>query len=278
MAESRLKPSVVLLCHEDDPLDVEGLSAWLATSMRLVGVVAIRSSWKRSWRAVRRQFRRTGFTGLIDVLAFRLYYRMFLAAGDAAWTRGEITRLQRIYPGRPDQAAQLQVTDPNDREVRTFLEALRPDLVIARCKVLLRPEIFDIARAGTFALHPGICPEYRNAHGCFWALVHRDRSRVGMTVLKIDRGVDTGAVFLHASCACDEVRDTHITIQHRVVTESLDAIADVLEGVARGRATPLRTDGRASAVWGQPTLSAYLRWKRAARRERQHAAHLTAVP
>src|SRR5436309_328007 len=27
---------------------------------------------------------------------------------------------------------------------------------------------------GTFVLHTGICPEYRNAHGCFWALARSE--------------------------------------------------------------------------------------------------------
>ncbi len=60
----------------------------------------------------------------------------------------------------------------------TFIERLRPDIAIARCKVILKRAIFEVPRAGTFVLHPGICPEYRNAHGCFWALARRDlRSR-----------------------------------------------------------------------------------------------------
>ena len=44
-------------------------------------------------------------------------------------------------------------------------------------------------------MHPGICPEYRNAHGCFWALANRDLNKVGMTLLRIDKGVDTGPTF-----------------------------------------------------------------------------------
>src|SRR5207245_10871947 len=59
-----------------------------------------------------------------------------------------------------------------------------PDVMIARCKVLLRREIFDLPPHGTFVLHPGICPEYRNSHGCFWALSRRDLGRVGMSLLR----------------------------------------------------------------------------------------------
>jgi hypothetical protein len=39
-----------------------------------------------------------------------------------------------------------------------------------------------------------------------------------------------------------------------------------LTQLARGRCDPISTAGRQSAVWGQPRLSAYLAWKRRARR------------
>ena len=71
--------------------------------------------------------------------------------------------------------------------------------------MILKRTIFEIPRAGTFVLHPGICPEYRNAHGCFWALANRDLDRVGMTLLRVDAGIDTGPVYLHGTCDFDEV-------------------------------------------------------------------------
>src|SRR5438132_1590035 len=111
----------------------------------------------------------------------------------------------------------LVAPNPNAPEVRDFLRGLDPDLVIARCKFILRPDIFTIARAGTWVLHPGICPEYRNAHGCFWALVNRDLDRVGMTLLRVDEGVDTGPIFLQATYKFDEHRESHIVIQYPTV-------------------------------------------------------------
>ena len=133
----------------------------------------------------------------------------------------------------------------------------------------LKPAIFELARKGTFVLHPGICPEYRNAHGCFWALANRDLSRVGMTLLRVDTGVDTGPIYLQATCVIDEAHESHIVIQYRVVLDNLDAIGRTLVSIGRGEEqTPLQTTGRRSATWGQPRLSDYLRWKRTARRSR----------
>jgi len=272
-------PSVVLICHEEDALDCEGLASWLANTMDLRGLIVIRRDGRRLLRAARREIRRVGWLRFADVAAWRLYARLFLSGADRAWKTAELARLRARYPVDLDQVPRVVVDSPNGERAREFLARLEPDLVLARCKLILKRAIFSIPRAGTFVLHPGICPEYRNAHGCFWALVNRDLERVGMTLLRIDEGIDTGPVYLHASYPFDERRESHLVIQYRVVLENLDLIGRRLLALARGHEVPpVATDGRASAVWGQPRMTEYLRWKWIARRSRRNANGLVAVP
>ena len=114
-------------------------------------------------------------------------------------------------------------------------------------------------------MQPGMCPEYRNAHGCFWALANDDINKVAMTLLKIDRGVDTGPTYGYFTYNFDEVHETHNMIQARTVLDNLDAIAAKLEQVHLGTAETVDTSGRESDTWGQPWLTKYFRWKRMAR-------------
>lgn len=272
-------PTVVLICHDQSLLDREALAAWLASRLKLAGLIIIRDGHGRLLRTARREIRRVGFLRFLDVVAFRLFARLRLARQDAAWETRTVAEFQQRYPVQLDEVPRIVVSSPNSDEARHFLERVRPDVVIARCKFILKPEMLQLPRAGTFVLHPGICPEYRNAHGCFWALVNRDLDRVGMTLLRADAGIDTGPVYLHASCRFDEVRESHVVIQHRVVFENLDAIERILLSVCRGDVVPtIPTEGRRSATWGQPRLIEYLRWKRAARRKaRLHdAGHIAA--
>jgi len=242
--------------------------------MRLAGLLVIRDGSRRRWQAARRELKRVGPLGLLDVIAFRAYARLVHAADDARWERAAVAELRRRYPASLDTVPRLTVRSPNSSEARAFLQRLQPDLVVARCKVLLRKDVFEIPRAGTFVLHPGICPEYRNAHGCFWALANRDLTRVGMTLLRVDAGIDTGPVYLHGTCEYDEDRDSHIVIQQRAVVENLDAVGETLIAVARGeQVPPVDTAGRQSAVWGQPRLTSYLQWKLGARRRPFMARH-----
>jgi len=246
--------------------------------MNLVGLIVIREGTARRWRVARRQIRREGLVSFLDVLAFRAYSEVALARHERGWKERALRRLRARFQADLSAVRQLIVSDPNSSEARAFLSELKPDLLLARCKFLLKPEVFNVPKRGTFVLHPGICPEYRNAHGCFWALVNRDLERVGMTLLKIDEGVDTGPVYLQSTCEIDEVRESHTVIQYRVVLENLDAIGRTLRALGEGRpVTPIDTAGRRSATWGQPRLSDYMRWKWQARRSRRHAARIPSL-
>jgi folate-dependent phosphoribosylglycinamide formyltransferase PurN len=252
-----------LICHHDNLLNREVLPRWLQSFSQVVGIVVIAETPGRLRERIRFEWRRSGIRTL-DVLAFRIYYRLRMARADRAWVLARARELEARYPPLPEGVPVHETSDPNDEATRRFLEEVRPDLVIARCKTLLRSEIFNIPPDGTIVLHPGICPEYRNAHGCFWALARRDLEYVGATMLRIDEGVDTGPVYAYYHADIDERSESHAVIQYRVVFDNLDRIAQDLRALHEGRAQRIDTTGRASATWGQPRLTDYLRWKRAA--------------
>lgn len=256
----------VLICHAQDAFDRRGLASWLASFSELAGIVVLEETRAQKRRRYAREYRRVGALGMLDVVAMRVHQRLFRQADDQAWLRATLASMERRY-GPPPQVPELRVASGNDPAVVAFLRELRPDIVLARCKQLLSKKVFSIARAGTLVMHPGICPEYRNAHGCFWALAERDLERVGMTLLRIDAGIDTGPVLGYYSYPYDERRESHTVIQYKVVSENLDAIARRFAEIHAGTAQPVDTRGRRSGEWGQPRLSRYLRARRALRKE-----------
>lgn len=251
----------LLICHEDAPIVREGMAGWLRSFSDLTGVVVLREAKQRRWRRIRREMQRTGFLRFLDVAAFRVHYRLKYAKSDSDWTRGKLAEMARKYVPAGSAPAEHIDTSPNTPESREFIGEARPDIIIAGCKQILGCKTFELAHHGTFVLHPGICPEYRNAHGGFWALAKNDPQNVGMTLLKIDKGVDTGPVYGHFRQPFDAQTESHLRIQRRQTVDSLDAVRDVLEAVVDGNAQPIDTSGRDSAEYGQPWLTAYFRWK-----------------
>lgn len=254
----------LLICHEDAPLDRVVLARWLASFSTLAGVLVIAEKGSRKLRRARKEIGRVGFLRFLDVMAFRLYYRLVLARSDNRWESAQVEELTRRYPAVA--VPELVTESPNSPEAERFIAAAGADIVIARSKVLLQERIFSLPSRGTFVMHPGICPEYRNAHGCFWALSRGDFARVGMTLLRVDRGVDSGSVYGYFSYPYDSYAESHIVIQNRVVLDNLDSIGAMLQAIGAGTAPAVDTSGRDSALWGHPWLTRYLRWKLRARR------------
>lgn len=264
-----------VICHADNVWNRGVVPRFLSSFSEVVGIVEIVETPEEAAadrrRRIRREWKRSRLR-LLDVLAFRLWYRLRHAKGDATWIARRAAEEQARFPELPAEVPVHRTPDPNADSVRAFLEEVRPDIAIVACKHILRPEIFSVARQGTYVVHPGICPEYRNAHGCFWALARRDLDRVGATLLRIDEGIDTGPVYAHYRTDLDELRESHVVIQLRVVYDNLEQIERDLRRIHAGEAAPLDTTGRESAAWGQPRLTDYVRWKRAARSARKKAA------
>jgi hypothetical protein len=249
----------LLICHEGADLDREGLVRWLGSFSTVAGAVVIREPGGRLRKRIAREIKRVGFWRFLDVLAFRAYHRLTQAGRDRRWEAEALRHLRTTFPDAPS-APEIVVASPNAPDAQAFIERQAPDLVIARCKTLLAERIFSLPRLGTYVMHPGICPEYRNAHGCFWARANGDAANVGMTLLRIDKGVDTGPVFGYFRVE-PEINESHVVTQHRVVLDHLDAIRDKLLEIEAGAAVPLDTHGRRSATWGQPWFTALVRMR-----------------
>jgi hypothetical protein len=266
------RPRTVLICHAESILNREGVARWLGSFTDLAGLVLIEEHGRQTKTRVRYEVKRIGWLRFADVLAFRAYYGLRLARRDSAWLRERLAEVAARYPALPADMEILHTPDPNSPEVEAFLKRLAPDMALARCKRILKERIFTVPALGTYVLHPGVCPEYRNAHGAFWALANRDLDRVGLTLLRIDKGVDTGPVYGYYSYPFDEVNESHIVIMTRLVLDNLDALRDKWLEIYRGTAQTIDTRGRASGVWGQPWLTKYLQWKRDAKRRRNESA------
>jgi hypothetical protein len=262
----------VLICHDSEPLNRFGLARWMASFLNLAAIIEIHEPPGRLRKRIWREFKRVGFWRFMDVLAFRLYSLVMLRSLDRQFEERLLSSLETRYPDLPPDTPVLTTPSPNSADAEQLLREVKPDIILARCKSILNARIFKQAAAGTFVMHPGICPQYRNAHGCFWAMARRDMENVGMTLLKIDEDVDTGPVYGYYRVNFDELTQTHNMVQNMVVFDNLDMLRVKLEEIVAGTAIPIDTRGRPSRAWGQPWLTSYLRWKFAA-----HAAKRTAL-
>jgi len=90
----------------------------------------------------------------------------------------------------------LQPKKMKDPDFLRELERHRPDLiVVVAFGRILPPEILRLPRLGCLNVHASLLPKYRGAAPVAWAIIHGEK-KTGVTTMKMDEGLDTGAVYL----------------------------------------------------------------------------------
>src|SRR5437588_12691951 len=130
----------LLIVHEDAALDREGLARWLGSFSTFTGTVAIREPRGRLRKRIARELKRVGLWRFLDVLAFRVFYRLFHARRDRLWEMRKLDQLRTRYPDRVE-VPELVVSSPNSPAAEAFIRAQQPDLVIARFQTLLAERV-----------------------------------------------------------------------------------------------------------------------------------------
>ena len=115
----------------------------------------------------------------------------------------------------------IEVYQPNSLRTPEALEkiaSVSPDLIItAAYGKILPKEMLDLPRFGCVNVHGSLLPKYRGAAPVQWAILNEDE-KTGVTIMKMDVGMDTGDILTQES----------ITIDPRVHTPELMAqLADL---------------------------------------------------
>lgn len=145
--------------------------------------------------ARRRKLRRTLRKGapfrwpitLLDLVANAIYQQRWSRFLGSYATRVGITD----YPGG---VPVLDVEDVNEPAAVDAVREQAPDLVIVFGTSILGAQALEAGSRLMLNLHGGVVPQYRNVHSELWAVVNQDRANVGISVLHLDQGIDSGAI------------------------------------------------------------------------------------
>lgn len=200
-----------------------------------------------------RKLRRVGPSSLPVGIALR---RVYAAAG------GDVPDLDEL------DVPVTRVPTLNGEAARETLRRLRADVAVSLDNALIEEATFTLPEHGTINVHHGAVPGYRGGPPVFWELAD-GRERVGFTIHRIDRGVDTGPVLAEGEVPIVRRPTLGATLSATIPPlheASLDALGDVLRALARGDLVerPQLVGGPARTT---PTLGDYLRVRRLLRDE-----------
>jgi methionyl-tRNA formyltransferase len=178
--------------------------------------------------------------------------------GEAMAAAAEKAGVALFRPGK--------MKDPGVREA--YLE-LKPDLSILAFVTDLIPEtLLDIPPVGTICYHPSLLPRHRGASGINWAVIQGD-TRTGLTILWVDKGIDTGPILLQKEIDILPDDTTGSLYFNQLFGMGVNAIVEAVALIKDGKAlkTPqdesLATyeppcDDKVAAVdWSKPASDVY---------------------
>jgi len=143
--------------------------------------------------------------------------------GDELRQVSELTA-DRIFPGD-------RLRDP---EVVRAIADLAPDLGLSVLfGYILKPALLEIFPRGCYNLHPAYLPWNRGAHPNVWSIV--DGTPAGVTLHRIDAGVDTGPVVARRQVTV-EPTDTGATLYRKLERAGLALMTESWQDLAAGTA------------------------------------------
>lgn len=148
------------------------------------------------------------------------------------------------------------------------LKNLRADIFVT-CAYgqILSQEIIDIAPYGIVNIHASLLPEYRGAAPIQWAIIEGKR-QTGISIMKTEAGIDTGAVVLQKSIAIGD-NETAGELFERLSQLGASMIVEALDLIESGKAVFVEQDhSRATHVkmlkkedgcidWTKPSTDIY---------------------
>jgi methionyl-tRNA formyltransferase len=126
-------------------------------------------------------------------------------------------------------------------EAVEFLRAQNADaMVVVGYGQIIPQSVIDLAPLGIINVHASLLPKYRGAGPIQWAILHGE-TRTGVTTMRIDSGLDTGAMLLKAETEIPPDEDAP-SLGSRLAVMGADLLVETLVGLAAGTIVPIEQD------------------------------------
>ena len=152
--------------------------------------------------------------------------------------RGEAMKALAEKSGVPFYCPNLM----KDIEVYNDYVKLQPDLAVLAFVTDIIPEkLINVPSLGTICYHPSILPRHRGASAINWAIIQGD-TRTGLTILWVDKGIDTGPILLQKEVEIGPDDTTGSLYFKALFPMGIDAIIESVELIKKGAAPRIPQD------------------------------------
>lgn len=146
----------------------------------------------------------------------------------------------------------LQAERINTVAVREAIASVEPDVIIVVAfGAILLPKLLALAPHGCLNVHASLLPRHRGASPINAAILSGD-AEVGVSLMRMDEGLDTGPVMLTHSTA-SEPHETAGELHDRLASMGAEVLVRGLDQIEAGQATFEPQEHRAATTCGLMT-------------------------
>lgn len=200
--------------------------------------------------------------GVLKVLNQLLFQTLFVKG--LRFSSKRLLQLKKEELGLKDDPIPAEKTiyvgSVNSQKTMDTLKELNPDVVLVNGTAIIQKKVLEAAKAVFINTHVGITPEYRGVHGGYWALRNQDAKRFGVTIHKIDTGIDTGDIIYQATGTVDK-KDNFLTYPLLQIALAIPLLKKTFKDLEVGKLKAYKKEQVHSKLYYHPTFTGYL-WGR----------------
>lgn len=136
----------------------------------------------------------------------------------------------------------VKVKTPESVEVLRGYEA--DIFVVAAFGQILSEEILNLPKYGCVCIHASLLPRYRGAGPIQWAIIDGEK-KSGVTIMQMDKGVDTGDMLFKAEVEISE-EETGDSLHDKLAEAGARLIVEALPKIEAGDVTPVKQNDEES--------------------------------
>ncbi|NJM30843.1 MAG: formyl transferase [Rhizobiales bacterium] len=203
----------------------------------------------------RYRMRKLGILTVASQVAFVALIRPWLSR--AAQARIDAICRESDLERTPPMAGHIHhVESVNSAACRDLIGRYNPKVIVVNGTRIIGKGTLASASAILLNTHQGVTPQYRGAHGGYWALYKNDPAHCGVTVHLVDSGIDTGNIVSQALIE-PTANDNFCSYPFLQTAAALPLLKQAVADALLGRLESRGPEGT-SGLWYHPGFFQYL--------------------
>lgn len=208
---------------------------------------------------LRRRLKKLGWRTLLGQIVFAKCIVPLLRL-ETTRRRADILHQYGMDEAPIPAARVIDVHSVNEVQVEALLQSLSPPVVVVNGTRILEEKLLSATGGVYLNTHVGITPLYRGVHGGYWTLASGDPEHFGVTIHKIDKGIDTGDIVAQAL-----IKPTHAdnfsTYPVLQIAAAIPLLKRAIRDALNGKLETIPAPGGKSKLWSHPTVLQYLKYR-----------------